>query len=283
MIDLAKSTFSSTSSENFMLHSAQLYYGLAYNEGLAKFEAAGKFGATTGGVKVKINQAMRQAEIDGVLVKVMNNDYLTGTEITIDAILKEWTAANLRNALPASTLRDATASEAPAGYKVLEPKHKIETTDYIENLGIVGYRQGDDQEIIIIMNHGINVSGLGTDTANHTEAGIPVTFECRALDTEAANVGGSFKIYFPSAEVAATGITLNPTTLALTVGGIKAIVPTVAPAGATNKEIIWTTSAAAKATVDAYGHVTGVAIGTATITATTRDGGYTATCAVTVS
>jgi uncharacterized protein YjdB len=55
----------------------------------------------------------------------------------------------------------------------------------------------------------------------------------------------------------------------------------VAPEDATNKEITWSTSDAAKATVE-NGKVTGVAAGTATITVTTEDGGKIASCAVTV-
>jgi uncharacterized protein YjdB len=56
----------------------------------------------------------------------------------------------------------------------------------------------------------------------------------------------------------------------------------VAPTDATNKEVSWSTSDAAKATVE-NGKVTGVAAGTATITVTTEDGDKTASCAVTVT
>ncbi|WP_254919477.1 Ig-like domain-containing protein [Pantoea sp. VS1] len=45
----------------------------------------------------------------------------------------------------------------------------------------------------------------------------------------------------------------------------------------------WTTSDAMKATVSSTGLVTAVGAGTATITFTSTDGGYTATCAVTVT
>jgi len=87
---------------------------------------------------------------------------------------------------------------------------------------------------------------------------------------------------YPPTTVAVTGVTVAPTTLTIGVGETSAaLVATVAPANATNKNVTWSTSDATKATVSG-GAVTGVAVGTATITVTTVDGSKTATCAVTV-
>lgn len=84
--------------------------------------------------------------------------------------------------------------------------------------------------------------------------------------------------------VAATGVSVAPETLALDVDGFEEIVATVEPAGnVANSNVTWTSSDDAVATVDIYGVVTGIGNGTATITATTEDGGFTATCEVTVS
>ena len=86
-----------------------------------------------------------------------------------------------------------------------------------------------------------------------------------------------------SAVVPVTGVTLDKTTLALAVGAKQQLTATVAPEGATNKNITWSTSDAKVATVSASGEVTAVGAGTATITATTEDGSKKATCAVTVT
>jgi len=83
--------------------------------------------------------------------------------------------------------------------------------------------------------------------------------------------------------VAVTGVSLDRTTLSLAVGEHEYLHATVSPANATNKFTDWTTSDADIATVSTSGLVTAVAAGTATITAATRDGNYTATCAVTVT
>ena len=87
----------------------------------------------------------------------------------------------------------------------------------------------------------------------------------------------------PGGNVSVTGVTLNKTTLKLGKGASETLTATIAPTNATNKKVTWTSSDPAVATVDASGKVTGVAKGTATITVTTEDGGYTATCAVEVA
>ena len=79
-----------------------------------------------------------------------------------------------------------------------------------------------------------------------------------------------------------TGIQLNPTSTIIKEGESVTLVATVTPSNADNKAVSWSSSSDAVAKVDANGKVTGVKAGSATITATTEDGGKTATCAVTV-
>ena len=81
--------------------------------------------------------------------------------------------------------------------------------------------------------------------------------------------------------VSVTGISLDKSTATVGVDGTITLTPTITPSNATNKGITWTSSNTSKATVS-DGLVTGKAAGTATITATTKDGGYTASCTVTV-
>ena len=83
-------------------------------------------------------------------------------------------------------------------------------------------------------------------------------------------------------EVAVTGITLLPAQLDLEVGKQQTLNATIAPSNATNQNITWTSSKESVATVD-NGVVTAVAAGKATITVTTEDGEFTATCVVTVT
>ncbi len=81
-----------------------------------------------------------------------------------------------------------------------------------------------------------------------------------------------------------TGIDMTPLTATLTsVGATQQLTASVIPANARRKGISYTTSAAGVATVSASGLITAVANGTANITATTADGGFSKVCAVTVN
>ena len=81
--------------------------------------------------------------------------------------------------------------------------------------------------------------------------------------------------------VAVTGVNLNASSGELTVNGQTTLTATVVPANATNKTVTWTSSAPTVATV-VNGVVTALNAGTAVITATTEDGGFTATYSLTV-
>lgn len=83
--------------------------------------------------------------------------------------------------------------------------------------------------------------------------------------------------------VRATGVTVTPATASIAVGATRQLTGAVQPSDATDRTGAWTTSDATKATVSSTGLVTGVAAGSATITFTSTDGGFTGTTAVTVT
>ena len=85
-----------------------------------------------------------------------------------------------------------------------------------------------------------------------------------------------------AAEIPVTGVSLDKTELALTIGDADVqLNVTVKPDNATNADVDWSSSDQSVATVDGSGLVTAVADGTATITA--KAGDKTAECKVTVS
>ncbi|MDB5204509.1 MAG: hypothetical protein JWP09_537 [Candidatus Taylorbacteria bacterium] len=86
-----------------------------------------------------------------------------------------------------------------------------------------------------------------------------------------------------SPNVAVTGVTMNDASASIAVGGTHQLVASTTPSNATNKNVTWVSSNIAAATVDSTGLVTAVAVGTTTITATTQDGGFTATSDITVT
>lgn len=78
-----------------------------------------------------------------------------------------------------------------------------------------------------------------------------------------------------------TDISFNPGTLEIIKGGSEYITPDIKPADASNKSVIWTSSNPSVATVT-NGKVIGKSVGTATIKAVTREGGFTATKSIEV-
>ena len=84
-------------------------------------------------------------------------------------------------------------------------------------------------------------------------------------------------------QIAVTSISLNKSEITLPVGKSETLTATVAPENATNKNVTWTSSNTAVATVE-NGVVTAVGKGTATITASSAsDPAVTDTCEVTVT
>ena len=123
----------------------------------------------------------------------------------------------------------------------------------------------------------ITVSSNGEITAvNSGNATITVT-------TEDGGYTATCSVTVASSVINVTGVTLNQTNIsANTIGGIYNLVATVNPSNATNKNVTWSTNNSSVASVN-NGAVTINGEGNATITVTTEDGGYTATCIFTVS
>ena len=83
--------------------------------------------------------------------------------------------------------------------------------------------------------------------------------------------------------IAVSGVTLNKETLEMVVGETATLKATLKPSNATEKGLRWKSSNETVATVDDNGMVTAVASGETTITVTTVEGAFTATCKVIVN
>lgn len=122
------------------------------------------------------------------------------------------------------------------------------------------------------------MSGTADDTAFVVNVLNPAT---QKIYSYCFGAGYDREVFTGVASVAVTGVTLNATSGELTKGGTVTLTATVAPANASNKTVEWTSSAPTVASV-VNGVVTALSAGTADITATTEDGGFTATYHLTV-
>ena len=100
-------------------------------------------------------------------------------------------------------------------------------------------------------------------------------------DSSRKTIDADGKIW-KATSVPVEGVALNKQGLSLTEGGTETLTATITPANATNKNVTWSSSNTAVATVE-NGVVTAVSVGTATITVTTEDGGKATCCEVKVT
>jgi len=115
--------------------------------------------------------------------------------------------------------------------------------------------------------------GIGTEGVDDPLRATPV----QVLSPNGKGYFNAYESTIPATSVTiAGGVAHN-----LDVGQTLQLAATVAPGNATYQDVTWSTSNAAVATVTTDGLVKAVGSGTATITATTVDGSYTATVSVT--
>ena len=94
---------------------------------------------------------------------------------------------------------------------------------------------------------------------------------------------GKCRVTVTNKTILVTNISIDPDDFYLAKGDSKQLTVNYSPSKATNKSVTWVSSNKSVATVDANGLVYGKGLGTATLTATTVDGGNrTATCTVRV-
>lgn len=131
--------------------------------------------------------------------------------------------------------------------------------------------KSSDTSVATVANGKITAKAAGTATITVTTVDGGYKAECTVKVSEKA-----------PATVAVTGVTLDTSDVSLEEGKTEILVATVLPANATDKTVSWKSSDEKVATV-LNGKITAKSAGTATITVTTADGGYTAECEVTVT
>ena len=94
--------------------------------------------------------------------------------------------------------------------------------------------------------------------------------------------GAEIEVTYTAETIHPSSVSVSPSTASIEVGETVQLTETVLPSNATDKSVTWSSSNTSVATVS-NGLVTGVSAGSATITVTTVDGGYTATSAITVT
>ena len=106
------------------------------------------------------------------------------------------------------------------------------------------------------------------------------TVTLRAYDWNNHGKVGECTVYVGGEPV--TGISLNRSSMLVSLDDTEQLIATITPSNARNKGVTWNSSNWNVVDVDSNGVITGLKAGTATISATTDEGSYRATCIVTV-
>jgi hypothetical protein len=152
--------------------------------------------------------------------------------------------------------------------------------------------EGDTEELMATVmpenatDKGIEWKSDNESVATVSQAGLVTALkEGSSAITVITNDGGlkaTCDVTVNKKTIAVLEVQLNKKELTLTEGGTEKLVVTVKPDDATDKSVVWESSSTAVATVDQEGLVTAVGEGKATITVKTNDGGFSASCEVTV-
>lgn len=129
----------------------------------------------------------------------------------------------------------------------------------------------DNSEVATVDSLG-NVLAINKGTTSIRAQGTKTSASC------------SITVRDPSEVILVSNLSLQPSTHSMKVGDELTITPSILPADATNKGLVWETSNSAIAVVNDDGKVVAVNQGTVSISASTIDGsGKTASCNITVS
>lgn len=192
--------YTASTPKHYLINAGAIYKNLTWNPTGGQ-KSAGQWegellGATAGGNKVTIEVIYREIEIDGVFTPAVGQKILKGHTAKIETNVKELTAENIRLAINGE-IKDANGTDAPTGYKVIYGKPKLENTDYIKNLGIVGTMSGTNDPIIVIIDNALCTSGLDFETKDDDEAVVSMTFEAHADEDKVDDLSLPCRIYFP--------------------------------------------------------------------------------------
>ena len=168
----------------------------------------------------------------------------------------------------------------------------VGVTGVVLNLTSLTLTEGESAKLTATVNpNNANNKGVIWASSNSDIVSVDTNGNIKALKPGSATITVTTKDggYTASAQISVnrkvinvTGVVLNLTSLNLTEGESTRLTATVNPSNADNKNVAWISSNPDIVSVDANGNVKALKPGSATITVTTNEGNYKATCQVTV-
>ncbi|HDR7670007.1 hypothetical protein ABEX67_19475 [Bacillus wiedmannii] len=148
-------------------------------------------GATTGGTKVGFDREYYDADIDGVLGKLVRGKWLLKDEPHVEVTLVELTKENLQLALPGMTVDSTTEKD----YDVLTPSNDIPDSNY-HDIALIGMISGSESPVIFVIRNAMVVSSIEVDLKDGKGT---VGLKCKFIGhySELAPTTPPYSIYLP--------------------------------------------------------------------------------------
>lgn len=132
-------------------------------------------GATRGGSTFRIEQDVREIEVDGSPGPLKGARRVVEVRPQLTTNLLEMTMENLLMAIPgaeATPIPDATAT---TGHSIRR-RRNIRGIDYIKNIGIVGTKQGSGEPVILKIYNAMQDDNFELGTEDKDESVLELTF-----------------------------------------------------------------------------------------------------------
>ena len=162
--------FTNNSTNHFIVDAGAVYLNVEFNNETGEF-TGDLLGATSGGNEFIVNQEVREIEVDGLKGRGKGLQAVTFMNPDLTVNLKELSAKNLATIIAGGEVREGNEF-----YDVLTSKGKIEDSDYIDSVALVGNVTGSDKPIVIVLYNVLSIEGLEMSFEDDNEVVVPVTF-----------------------------------------------------------------------------------------------------------
>lgn len=191
---IKKTGITQETTKSFVINAGAIYTDLTFTEGTGW--EGNRLGATAGGNALVITNDIREIEIDGAFSKYVGQKVLTASNATLTTNVKEITSNVIKMAILGKVTATSGVDE-PTAYDLIEGKGKIEASDYLTNIGLVGEISGTNEPVIIILDNALCTSGLNITTGDNAEAVVAMTFEAHADADQLEDRTLPARIYMP--------------------------------------------------------------------------------------
>ena len=193
---LAKHGITENTPKNIPLGAGTWFKGLTYSSAPTEGWSGTVLGATSGGSKITIAPEILDIEIDGALAVAKGLAVMQGGTAEAEVNFAELNADIIKMTMLAEELEETDAAVA-GGFDGFQTKGTINTGDYVENLGFVGYTADGSNQIIVIFDNALCTSGFAMEPKNKENAVVTATFRAYGdIDSDLDRV--PVRIYYPT-------------------------------------------------------------------------------------